>query len=126
MSLAADLAALPGRCGHGYAGPQHPALCDCTTAVSLKIRGIRATNDASAQEVKDRVDAAIRRLAATGREFSANDMRADLAGITGPIVGGRFNAAASAGLIKKSGNRVRSNLASTHSHELLCWIGVTQ
>lgn len=124
MSLATELATLPGRCAAGYAAAQHPGLCDCSKAASLRISGIRATTDAAADETKATIDAAIRRLASTGREFSANDLRADLAGISGPIVGARFNSAHLAGVIRKTGNRVRSNLASTHSHELLCWIGV--
>lgn len=29
MTLAAELATLPDRCGHGYHATQHPALCAC-------------------------------------------------------------------------------------------------
>lgn len=121
--LASRLAGLPGRCSHGYAAVQHPSLCQCSAAAAGKADGIARANDHAPDEVKRRIDAEIRRLAATGREFSANDCRKALAGVAGPVVGGRFNSAHRAGLIRKTGRRVPSNLASTHAHELLCWIG---
>lgn len=119
-----DLALLPGRCPHGYASIQHPRFCNCGQAAELKRTGIAAANDNAAASVKARIDAAIRKLAASGREFSANDLRVELAGISGPVVGGRFNALARAGVIAPTGNRVPSNLGSTHGHELKCWMGV--
>lgn len=111
-----------GRCEFGYAPVQHPRLCQCAQVPAAKESGIAAANSASA-DVKTRIDSAIRRLASSGREFSANDLRADLVDVPGPTVGGRFNALARAGVIAPTGNRVPSNLGSTHGHELKCWIG---
>lgn len=111
----------PDRCQAGYAPVQHPQLCSCAHVPALKAAGIAAANDNAAPDVKARIDAAIRRIAASGREFSANDLRADLAGITGPVVGGRFTALSNAGVISFTGKRVASNLGSTHGHEIKVW-----
>lgn len=120
-----DLERLADRCAHGYAEVQHPALCQCVQVPAVKAEGIGRANHNAPADVKDRVDAAIRRMAATREPFSANDLRVELEGVAGPVVGGRFNAAARAGLIRDTRERVPSNLASTHGHEVRVWIGVT-
>ena len=117
------LAHVDGRCAHGYAPIQHPRFCACDTAAARKSSGIAATTDAASADDKARIDAAIRRWAATGREFSANDLRSEFAGVSGPVVGGRFNAAAKRGLIRDTGRRVPSTLASTNGHEVRLWVG---
>src|SRR5690349_7393551 len=126
MTLA-SCAAQPDRCSSGYHyTAQHPALCQCTEQPdpqTLKLAGINAANDAAPDDVKDRIDAAIRRWAEKGVEFSANTIREEFAGITGAVVGGRFNAAARAGLIVDTGKRVASTLGSTHGHEVRVWCG---
>lgn len=68
-----------------------------------------------------RVDAAIRLLAATGREFSSNEARG-LHGVTGPVVGARFTAARKAGLIRSVGF-TESTAESTHAHPVRLWVG---
>ena len=124
-SLAAWAARQPNRCPNGYdLAAQHPGLCDCQRAAARKTSGIAATNGATPIDVKARIDAAIRKWAASGREFSANDLRHEF-GVTGPVVGGRFNAAARAGLIRDTGRRVPSTKGSTNGHEVRVWIGLT-
>src|SRR5690349_21527181 len=103
-----ELAADPTRCGHGY----HPAQRPFHTCPELeKLAGIQSANDAAPDDVKARIDAAIRRWAAKGVEFSANDLRDEFPGVSGPIVGGRFDAASRAGVIVATDRRVPSTLA---------------
>lgn len=118
-----NLAQLNGRCASGYAPIQHPRYCNCAQVPTIKRTAIAAVNDAAPADVKNRVDRAIIRLASAGREFSANDLRTELEGVPGPVVGGRFNALAKQGVIVQTGGRVPSNLGSTHGHELKCWRG---
>lgn len=121
MTLAA-CAAMPTRCSHGFDPVQAP-IHTCRELVALaKSRGINAADDAAPDDVKDRIDAAIRRWAAKGVEFSANDVRPEF-NVTGAVVGGRFNVAARAGLIVDTGKRVASTLGSTHGHEVRVWRG---
>ena len=115
-------AAMPTRCSHGFDPVQAP-IHTCRELVDLaKARGIEAANDAASDDVKDRIDAAIRRWAEKGVEFSANDVRSEF-DVTGAVVGGRFNVAARAGLIVDTGKRVASTLGSTHGHEVRVWRG---
>jgi hypothetical protein len=68
------------------------------------------------------VDQALRDLARSGEPFSANDLRPLLPpGIPGPTIGARFQAAARAGLIRKTDRRVPSTDARTHAHEIAVW-----
>lgn len=115
------LAHLPGRCEFGYHETQHPRFCQCAQVPAAKADGIARANRNADDLTKARIDAAIRRAVASGTPFSANDFRVELAGITGPVVGGRFSAAEKAGLIKPTGRRIPSNLASTHGHEIKEW-----
>lgn len=112
----------PDRCDHGYAEVQHPRFCQCATVPGRKRNGIAAANDNAPADIKERIDSAIRRMAATGREFSANDLREQLAGIEGPVVGGRFTTLSNANVIRFTGRRVPSNLASTNGHEIKVWV----
>src|SRR5690349_4885072 len=121
LPLSDYLATFPDRCSHGFASEQRPIHSDCPELE--KLAGITAANDAASDDTKASIDAAIRRWAAKGVEFSANTIREEFAGITGAVVGGRFNAAARAGLIVDTGKRVASTLGSTHGHEVRVWRG---
>ena len=70
-----------------------------------------------------RVAAAIRKLAATGRPFSANDARA-IHGVKGGVVGATFTALKTEGVIKPCGDEVSTD-KGTHGHRIFRWIGAT-
>jgi hypothetical protein len=113
------------RCSNGFSiEHQHPALCQCIDAAAGKAQGIARADAAADPDARAAIDAAIVRLAATGEEWSANELRAHVPGITGAIMGARFSAAAKAGLIRDTGKRVPSTLGSTHAHEVRVWVGV--
>jgi hypothetical protein len=74
---------------------------------TLKRTGMERADNAEPVEWKDAADAAIAQLAASGVEFTADDIRA----ICGPpsrpnAVGSRFQAAARRGLIRMVGTRI--------------------
>lgn len=74
-------------------------------------------------EWKRSADAAIRELALTELEFTAEDVRAIAGSPTRPnAFGSRFLAAARAGLIVKTGYR-NSLRPSLHSHPVAVWRG---
>lgn len=113
-------AADPTRCAHGF----HPDQRPFHTCPELeKLAGIQATNDAASDDTKASIDAAIKRWAAKGVEFSANSCRDEFPGVTGAVIGGRFSVAAKAGLIVDTGKRVPSTLPSTHGAEVRVWRG---
>ena len=116
-----ELAARADRCCHGFAVEQAAIHPDCPDL--RKLAGIRATNGAAPDDVKARIDAAIRRWAEKGVEFSANDCREEFGGVSGNVIGGRFTAAANAGLIVDTLKRVPSTLPSTHGAEVRVWRG---
>lgn len=107
------------RCAHGYHPLQTFHSCDAEDA---KEQGMARVDAAADPAIKDRIDATIRRWAARGMEFSANDLRAEY-GDLGNVVGSRFSVAAKRGLIRDTGKRIPSNLASTHSAEVRVWVG---
>ena len=86
-----------------------------------KVRGQAIATNAHQTDAA-KVDAAIRQLAATGREFSSNEARG-LHGVVGPVVGARFTAARKAGLIRAVGF-TESTSESTHAHPVRTWVGV--
>jgi hypothetical protein len=88
-----NLHVLPGRCRHGF----HLELQGCADC---------------GQQAKSRALA-----------VSANDLRAALSDVPGPLVGARFNAAAKAGVIRRIGY-VSSTKQNTHGHPVAQWIGV--
>lgn len=99
----------------------HVATQGCACAGRAeKSRGQAIATSASLDDA-GRVDAAIRLLAATGREFSSNEARG-LHGVTGPVVGARFTAARKAGLIRSVGF-TESTAESTHAHPVRLWVG---
>lgn len=89
----------------------------------VKARTLAAVNDAAPDDIKARIDAAILRLAATGREFSANDCRHEFPGVNTAVIGGRFSALGFAKRIRKTGQKVPSTLGNTHGHEIHVWVG---
>lgn len=82
----------------------------------------QAVASAAHPDERAKVDAAIRRLAAMGREFSSNDARG-LHGVTGPVVGAAFTAARKAGVIRAVGFTTSTD-PGTHAHPVRTWIGV--
>ena len=70
------------------------------------------------------IDTAIRALAETGRDFSANDVRLLIPDdITGPLMGARFNAAQTQKVIRWR-HLTRSTKKSTHGHRISVWRGM--
>jgi hypothetical protein len=121
MTLLAYLQAQPGRCVHG----RHLASQGCSPCGSkTKDRVLAAVNDTADSDHRVRIDAAIRSAAALGDPFSANDLRASLSDVPGPLVGARFNALAKAGVIRRVGY-VASTKANTHGHPVAEWIGIS-
>lgn len=94
---------------------------DLRKALARKDAALAAVNAAAPEDVKARIDAAILRLAETGKPFSANDCRQLFPDVKGAVIGGRFNALGNAGRIRKTGERVPSTLGSTHGHEIHVW-----
>jgi hypothetical protein len=68
------------------------------------------------------VDQAIKHLASTGREFTADDLRELLPVVAGSIVGARFLAASKAGLIERVGSRTTRHAAG-HARRVSTWRG---
>ncbi len=87
--------------------------------VRRKVRG-QAAASAAHPDDRARVEAAIRRLAASGQPFSANDARS-IHGVKGGVVGATFTALKTEGLIRRIG-REASTSASTHGHEIGQWV----
>lgn len=109
------LAARADRCEHGWHIPsQGCASC----GVAFKFAGQSATIAAHPGD-RAAVDAAIRQLAARGGEFSSNDARR-IHGVSGPVVGAAFSAAAKSGLIVRVGYEP-STEPGTHAHPVAVW-----
>lgn len=116
-TLTPYLANLHGRCEHGF----HLKLQGCADCgVAFKFAGQAAASDA---HPTDRlvVEAAIRKLAATGRPFSANDAR-ELHGIKGGVVGAAFGALHKARVIRPVGDETSTD-RGTHGHRIFLWQG---
>lgn len=96
---------------------------DLSLGEALRDEGMRAVTDASAPGDIARVDEVIATWAASGREFSCNDIRGEIHGVRPALIGARFHAAKTAGLIVPTGRYVKSTLPSTRSHVIACWIG---
>lgn len=91
---------------------------------ALRDEGVRVANDNADDFWKATADQAIDHLAATGRPFTADDVR-DL-GVPDPISprawGARFLAASRQGRIVRVGY-VPSRRASVHAHPIAQWRG---
>lgn len=90
----------------------------------LRDVALDGVHERSDEWAKRAVHDAIVAAAASGRPFSANDLRGVLPpGIPGPLIGACFRRAASAGLIRKTDRRVPSTDPGTHAHEIAVWEG---
>ena len=67
-----------------------------------------------------RIEAAILKVAGSGRTFSANDVRPLLRGIPGQRIGPRFGVLARRGLIRHVGY-LPSTKGNTHGHDIKTW-----
>lgn len=94
-------------------------------AEAARDEGIARTTDAAEPDEITRVDLAIARLARSGAVFSANDLRSELDGVRGPLVGARFRAAATAGLIVPI-SYTPSTQERTHAHPIRTWRGTAK
>jgi hypothetical protein len=115
--LGAWLAAREGRCAHG----RHLATQGCADCgLAGKAQG---QSQATAARPSDaaRVEAAIRRLAATGKPFSANDARV-IHGVKGGVVGATFTALRKEGVIRAVGDETSTD-RGTHGHRIYRWVG---
>jgi hypothetical protein len=68
------------------------------------------------------VDAVIERYAASGRRFSANELRDDVPTLASHLVGNRLRAAFMRKELVPVG-KVRSTLRSTHAKEICTYVG---
>lgn len=93
--------------------------CRLTTAQREAATGMARATSARPDEGQ-LVEAAIRRLAATGKPFSANDAR-DIHGVRGGVVGATFNALKADGVIKPVGEE-KSNDRGTHGKPVALWV----
>lgn len=87
-------------------------------AIAARDEALSRTSAAHPDEAA-RVAAAIRKLAATGRPFSANDAR-HLHGVKGGVVGATFTALRKEGVIKPVGDEVSTDVG-THGHRIYLW-----
>ena len=88
--------------------------------------GMQAAEDHADPRVILAIDAAIDDLNASGKPWSANDLR-EIAPTAGPLIGARVRAAAT----RRPREMVRvgyvpSDLPSTHAHPIALWVGVAQ
>lgn len=93
-------------------------------ARDLRDEGMAAAENASDPRVKLAIDAAIARANASGREWSANDIRAEFPVCSQGLVGARVRAAAQRKEMRAVGY-TPSTLASTHGHPIRTWVGVS-
>ncbi|WP_211208742.1 hypothetical protein [Aeromicrobium marinum] len=134
------LADLPGRCpacflhevqGHRARLDDGVTVTGCTNSGPVGVAagtvardlGIAATVEAHPDDAA-RVDEVLNRFIRSGKPFTANDTRPLLTGVKGSVIGGRFNAAARRGLMRRTGKRVPSTDPGTHAHRLDEWQGV--
>lgn len=102
----------------------HPDLQGCCCLANATQRATITRVDASTPDaIKARIDAAIMRHARTGRPFSANACRSELADIDGARIGPRFNALARAGVISHVSYEPSTDPRTRH--KLMTWVGAT-
>jgi len=87
--------------------------------------GMARTTEAAGDDEITVLDAAIARMAATGDVFSVNDIRSELDGVRGPLVGARFSFARRRGLIVPV-SYTPSTEPRTHAHPVRTWQGTAK
>lgn len=93
---------------------------------TLRDQGIAAAEHAADPRLILMIDAKIAEMNASGRPWSANDLRDLLPVVAGPLVGGRVRAAASRRPVEmKRVGYEPSSLPSTHAHPIGVWRGIT-
>ena len=96
-----------------------------TTPDALRDEGMAAVENASDPRVMLAIDAAIARANASGRPWSANDIRDELPVSHANLVGARVRAAAARRpRVMKRVDYEPSTLESTHGHPIAVWVGV--
>lgn len=85
--------------------------------------GLRSAASADPDYVEDALEA-IERLAATGQDFGADEVRALLGGVSRPSLGAAFRRASSLGLIRPVGVRSSSSV-SRHGGLQRVWRGIS-
>lgn len=96
---------------------------DGSPGETLRDHAIAAVEAAADPDERARIDNVIEEWARSGLPWSLNDIRPQLAGIRGSLMGARVHTAARRGLIVDTKERVKSTLPSTHAAELKVWIG---
>lgn len=94
--------------------------CACA-GQRLKLSTLAAVNAAADPDVKSSLERAIRRHAASGNEFSMNDLRGEV-DASGPVVGSVFGALSQARVIRHVGY-TPSTKPNTKGHDIKTWIG---
>lgn len=95
-----------------------------TRPEALRDAGIAQAEQAADPRVILAIDAAIERMNASGRPWSANDLRNELPVSASALIGARVRAAATRRPVEM--HRVGyepSSLASTHKHPIAVWVG---
>jgi hypothetical protein len=93
------------------------------TGEQLRDTGMAAVEAAMPEAWKDRADSAIRACAASGQEFSAEDVRTWAGDPPRPnAIGGRFMAALRAGIIERTG-WMRAKRAEAHARAIPVYRG---
>lgn len=96
-----------------------------STAATLRDQGIALTEQAADPRLILMVDDKIAELNASGRTWSANDLRDLLPVVAGPLVGARVRAAATRRPVEMEAvGYTPSSLRSTHAHPIRVWRGV--
>ena len=119
------------RCPHGYPARIGGSGIGCRQCRLAEGRAERdrgmARAEASRHSAWDRavIDQAIGVLAATGREFSSNDVRERLPDVRPALVGARFMHAARRGLIERIGDELAAHKAG-HARRVGVWRGRRQ
>lgn len=90
---------------------------------ALRDQGIARVDAAEDPAWRAAADVAIAELAASGEEFTAEDVRRIAGDPTHPnAMGARFRAAAQAGIIRRVGYRASSRV-QLHAHPIAVWVG---
>lgn len=97
-----------------------------TTPATLRDQGMAATEQAADPRLILMIDEQIASLNASGKTWSANDLRDLLPVVAGPLIGTRVRAAATRRPVEMEPvGYVASSLLSTHAHPIRVWRGAS-